>query len=108
MNFITYSKRPEYILNLIKNESLESPRHLSNNFECPERIFRRMINHFREKGCDIVYFQKNQKYLLKNCRWTNIVRINYFICMIQISILKLLNLKFYDRTRKRTNENLQN
>lgn len=66
MNFIIYSERLDQILDLIKNGNLESPKHLSNKFECSERTVRRMINHLREKGYDIVYCQKNSKYLLKN------------------------------------------
>ena len=65
MNFLIYSERLNHILELVLNDNLRSPKHLSKKFECSEKTARRMINRLREKGYTIEYCRRNQKYFLK-------------------------------------------
>jgi DeoR/GlpR family transcriptional regulator of sugar metabolism len=66
MDYITYSERLDYILDLIKKESLCSPKEIAERFQCSEKTVRNMINCLREKGFEIDYCKCNKKYFLKN------------------------------------------
>jgi biotin operon repressor len=62
MDYITYSKRLEYLIALIKNSQLHSPKQLAVKFGCSEKTIRRMINCLRIKGHEIRYCPKGKKY----------------------------------------------
>ena len=66
MDYITYSERLDYLLDLIKNEKLFSPREVADKFDCSEKTVRNMINCLREKGFEIDYCKCSRKYFLKN------------------------------------------
>jgi predicted DNA-binding transcriptional regulator YafY len=64
MDYLTYSKRLEYLLNLIERGKLSSPCDLEAKFDCTERTVRKMINDLRVQGHNIKYSRKNFKYIL--------------------------------------------
>jgi len=66
MDYITYSERLDYLLDLIKNEKLFSPREVADKFDYSEKTVRNMINCLREKGFEIDYCKCSRKYFLKN------------------------------------------
>ncbi len=66
MDYITYSERLDYLLDLIKNEKLSSPREVADKFDCSEKTVRNMINCLLEKGFEIYNCKRNKKYYLKN------------------------------------------
>ncbi|MFW6247443.1 MAG: HTH domain-containing protein, partial [bacterium] len=66
MDYLTYTKRLEYILELIQKNRLESPEKLAIKFECSEKTIRNMINVLRSQGLDIQYSKSLKKYILKN------------------------------------------
>ena len=65
MNYITYSRRLEYLLEMIEKGQVSSPKVVAEKFGCSEKTIRNMINCLREKGLKIGYFKYNKKYLLK-------------------------------------------
>lgn len=66
MNYITYSERLEYLIDLIRKERIGSPKIVAERFGCSEKTIRNMINCLRNKGFEITYCKYNKKYLLKN------------------------------------------
>jgi biotin operon repressor len=66
MNYLEYTQRLEYLMELLKNGQVDSPRHLAMSFECSEKTIRNMINILRLKGNDISYSKQKKKYLLNN------------------------------------------
>lgn len=66
MNYLGYTQRLEYLMELLKNGQVDSPRHLAMRFECSEKTIRNMINILRLKGNDISYSKQKKKYLLNN------------------------------------------
>ena len=65
MDYITYSKRLDYLFESIKKEKLESPQQLAEKFECSEKTIRNMVNVLRDNGAEIIYCKATKKYLLK-------------------------------------------
>jgi biotin operon repressor len=66
MDFITYSERLDYLLDLIKKGRVSSPKIIAERFDCSEKTIRNMINRLRNKGFEIEYSKYNKKYFLKN------------------------------------------
>jgi len=66
MDYHTYSKRLQYILDLIKRGGLSSPCDLTKKFECTEKTVRKMINDLRKEGHRIKYCRKRFKYFVEN------------------------------------------
>ena len=66
MDFITYSERLDYLLDLIKKERVDSPKIAAEKFDCSEKTIRNMINKLREKGFEIEYCKDSKKYFLRN------------------------------------------
>jgi DeoR/GlpR family transcriptional regulator of sugar metabolism len=64
MDFITYTRRSAYILQLIDKGQLNSPKDLVSRFECSERTIRKMISDLKHQGHDIRYDRKKRKYIL--------------------------------------------
>lgn len=68
MNYLTYTERLNYLLEMIEKEQLLSLKQASEKFECSQRTIIRMLNTLREKGHDIYYCKTTKKYFLKNER----------------------------------------
>ncbi len=66
MDYLTYSTRLDYLLELIEDGKLTSPKILAEKFDCSEKTVRNMINCLREKGFEIEYNKCIKKYYLKN------------------------------------------
>lgn len=66
MDYITYSKRLEYLLEMIEKGWICSPKQIFNKFDCCDKTARNMINNLREKGHKIEYSKIAHKYFLKN------------------------------------------
>lgn len=66
MNYITYSERLIYLIDLIRTERNSSPKIVAERFGCSEKTIRNMINHLRDKGFEIKYSKFNKKYFLRN------------------------------------------
>ncbi|WP_373275029.1 HTH domain-containing protein [Parapedobacter tibetensis] len=66
MDYLTYSIRLDYLLELINKRRLHSPKEIAEKFNCTEKTVRNMINVLRKKGHKIEYCNQNRKYLLKS------------------------------------------
>ena len=65
MNFITYQERLNYLLDLIENRCVHSPKQMAKQFSCNEKTVRDMINVLRNLGYEIIYCRSAKKYSLK-------------------------------------------
>ena len=65
MDYITYFNRTNYVLELIKNGQLRSPKDLAVKFDCNEKTVRNMINHLRDMGHHVTFCRKNGKYMIQ-------------------------------------------
>lgn len=65
MDYITYNKRIQYVLSLVKNKRLLSPVELAEKLECSEKTIRRMINELRMQGHPIKYSKSAGRYILE-------------------------------------------
>lgn len=65
MDYFTYWRRLEYLLELIEKERLSSPSDLTEKFECSERTVRKMINDLRRRGHSIKYSRNRAKYFIE-------------------------------------------
>lgn len=66
MNYLTYTEKLNYLLEMIEKERLLSLKQASEKFECSQRNVIRMLNVLREQGHEIYYCKSTEKYLLKN------------------------------------------
>jgi len=64
-DYLTYSKRLEYLLELIEKGWIYSPKQICEKFNCSDKTARNMINSLREKGYCINYCKVFKKYFLK-------------------------------------------
>lgn len=65
MNYIDYSKRLKYLLELIQKDSNLTLYELASKFECSEKTIRNMINVLRENGYNIKYSKASKKYFIE-------------------------------------------
>jgi predicted DNA-binding transcriptional regulator YafY len=65
MDYRSYQKRLEYVLELIQKNRFRSLEATARRFECSTRTIKRMINHLRDQGHLIVYDRLQKKYILK-------------------------------------------
>ena len=65
MDYLSYEKRLEYLLELIEKNRLRSLAQVAKSFSCSTRTVKRMIAHLRETGHDIQYDRLEKKYYLK-------------------------------------------
>jgi biotin operon repressor len=65
MDYRSYEKRLEYVLELIDKNSFRSLEGVSKRFGVSTRTVKRMINHLRDKGYNIQYNRQQKKYFLK-------------------------------------------
>ena len=65
-DFITYSERLNYLLELIEKGSIYSPNQICKKFDCCDKTARNMINTLRNMGHDIKYSKSSKKYLINS------------------------------------------
>jgi DeoR/GlpR family transcriptional regulator of sugar metabolism len=65
MDYRSYEKRLEYVLELISKNRFRSLEATATRFNCSTRTIKRMLNHLREKGHDIHYDRQQKKYFIK-------------------------------------------
>ena len=65
MDYRSYEKRLDYILELINKNRFRSLENAASRFGCSTRTIKRMLNHLREKGHDIQYDRLQRKYFIK-------------------------------------------
>lgn len=65
MKYIEYTKRLEYLLELIQKEQLSTPSELALKFTCSEKTIRNMINVLRLNGYKIKYSKGARKYFIQ-------------------------------------------
>ena len=64
MDYRSYEKRLEYILELIEKNRLRSLSETAKRFGCSTRTLKRMINHLQDKGYPIRYDRLQKKYII--------------------------------------------
>jgi len=65
MDYISYTEKLSYLLEMIEKGQLLSLKQVSEKFECSERTIQRMINILREQGYQIIYSKSDKKYFMK-------------------------------------------
>jgi DeoR/GlpR family transcriptional regulator of sugar metabolism len=65
MDYRSYEKRLEYILELIGKNRFRTVEDAAVRFSCSTRTVKRMINHLRDRGHHIRYDRLQKKYFLK-------------------------------------------
>ncbi|WP_345952980.1 hypothetical protein [Mucilaginibacter sp. PAMB04168] len=65
MDFLSYEKRLNYILELMSKGRFGSLEAAALRFGCSSRTVKRMLNVLREKGHDIRYNRQQKKYFIK-------------------------------------------
>lgn len=65
MDYLSYEKRLEYILELIEKNRFRSLTQVAKSFSCSTRTVKRMIAHLRETGHDVQYDRLEKKYFIK-------------------------------------------
>ena len=65
MDYRSYEKRLEYVLELITKNRFRYLEATAKRFSCSTRTIKRMLNHLRDKGHDIQYDRQQNKYLVK-------------------------------------------
>ncbi|MGF7079045.1 DeoR family transcriptional regulator [Mucilaginibacter sp. UYCu711] len=66
MDYRSYEKRLDYILELISKNRFRSIDAAAQRFSCSTRTIKRMLNHLREKGHNIAYDRQQKKYFVKD------------------------------------------
>lgn len=65
MDYRSYEKRLDYIVELITKNRFRSIAAVATRFSCSTRTVKRMINHLRDRGHDIRYDRLEKKYFIK-------------------------------------------
>jgi biotin operon repressor len=65
MDYRSYEKRLEYVLELITKNRFRSLEGIAAKFSCSTRTVKRMLNHLRDQGHDIRYDRQQKKYFIK-------------------------------------------
>lgn len=65
MDYLTYSEKIKYLLEMIEKERLFSTKQASEKFECSESTIKRMLKTLREQGYPIKYCKKIKKYFIE-------------------------------------------
>jgi len=65
MDYRSYEKRLDYVLELITKNRFRSIEDTARRFSCSTRTIKRMLNHLRDKGYDIQYDRLEKKYFIK-------------------------------------------
>jgi biotin operon repressor len=64
MNYLTYTEKMNYLLEMIKNDRLYSLQQASEKYNCSESTIKRMLKTLRLQGYPIKYCKKTKKYFL--------------------------------------------
>ncbi|WP_143013845.1 DeoR family transcriptional regulator [Mucilaginibacter sp. OK268] len=65
MDYRSYEKRLDYILELIGKNRFRTIDDAATRFSCSTRTVKRMLNHLRDRGHDIQYDRLQKKYFIK-------------------------------------------
>jgi DeoR/GlpR family transcriptional regulator of sugar metabolism len=65
MDYLSYGKRLDYILELIRKNRFRTVDDAATRFNCSTRTVKRMLNHLRDRGYDIQYDRLQKKYFIK-------------------------------------------
>jgi DeoR/GlpR family transcriptional regulator of sugar metabolism len=65
MDYRSYEKRLEYILEMIEKNRFRSVENAAAKFSCSTRTVKRMLNHLRDQGHDIQFDRLQKKYFIK-------------------------------------------
>ena len=65
MDYLTYSERLDYLLEMIEKGWGNTPEQICGKFNCCDKTARNMINMLRKKGYGVNYCRKHKKYYLK-------------------------------------------
>jgi DeoR/GlpR family transcriptional regulator of sugar metabolism len=65
MDYRSYEKRLDYIVELITKNRFRSIDDAATRFGCSIRTIKRMLNHLRDRGHDIQYDRLQKKYFIK-------------------------------------------
>jgi DeoR/GlpR family transcriptional regulator of sugar metabolism len=65
MDYRSYEKRLEYVLELITKKRFRSLEDAASRFNCSTRTVKRMLNHLRDQGHDVRYDRLEKKYFIK-------------------------------------------
>jgi DeoR/GlpR family transcriptional regulator of sugar metabolism len=65
MDYRSYEKRLEYILEMITKNRFRSSEDAAAKFGCSTRTVKRMLNHLRDQGHDIRFDRLQKKYFIK-------------------------------------------
>lgn len=66
MDYITFSERLDYLLEMAKKGRISSPKQISQKLNCCDKTARNMINALRRKGYNIGYYRTTAKYFIEN------------------------------------------
>jgi DeoR/GlpR family transcriptional regulator of sugar metabolism len=64
MDYLSYEKRLNYILELIQKKRFRSLEDTALKFGCSTRTVKRMLSNLREKGHDVHYDRLEKKYYI--------------------------------------------
>ena len=64
MDYRSYEKRLDYIVELITKNRFRSIAAVATRFDCSTRTVKRMLSHLRDKGYDIRYDRLQKKYFI--------------------------------------------
>ena len=65
MDYRSYEKRLDYVLELISKGRFRSLEATAGRFGCSTRTVKRMLNHLRDRGNNVLYDRIQKKYYLK-------------------------------------------
>jgi DeoR/GlpR family transcriptional regulator of sugar metabolism len=65
MDYRSYEKRLEYILELVSKNRFRSIEATASRFSCSSRTIKRMLSHLRDQGHDIQYNRQQKKYFIR-------------------------------------------
>lgn len=68
MDYKSYEKRLDYIIELIEKNRFRSVESAAKRFDCSTRTVKRMLNHIRERGYIIQYNRLEKKYYIKKSK----------------------------------------
>lgn len=69
MDYRSYEKRLEYILEMIAKNRFRSIEDTAGRFCVSSRTVKRMIAHLRDQGHNIQYDRLQKKYFIKDPEW---------------------------------------
>ncbi|WP_345947699.1 DeoR family transcriptional regulator [Mucilaginibacter sp. PAMB04274] len=65
MDYLSYQRRLEYILELIEKNRFRSLSAVAKRFGISTRTLKRMLNNLREQGHQVRYDKRQKKYYIK-------------------------------------------